>query len=146
MIQKKLIALDVEKNNKVEIIREIAEKMEMEGNVLDVETYVKAVLDREKTFPTCFDFGVAIPHGKTDAVKEACFAFYRLKNPLKWCDEKEDEVRLVFQIAVPETDTTNIHLKILAQLSRHLMHEDFREKLLTYEKKEDVEKLLKSIL
>ena len=64
---------------------------------------------------------------KTDAVKNASLAFARLKKEIQWSDE--EKVKYVFLIAVPETEAGNTHLQILAQISRKIMREEFREKL-----------------
>lgn len=146
MISSKSIVLDIDHKNKYELIREMANKMKAAGNIEDVEVYVNAVFKREAICPTCPGFSVAIPHAKSEAVKHACVVFYRLKNPLKWCDKSEETVRLVFQIAVPEPDVDQAHLKMLANLSRHLMNPSFREKLLTLKMPEEVESLLKNIM
>jgi PTS system fructose-specific IIA component len=127
LITKELIALDVDFSTKEEVITEMAKLMESKGVLNDYEGYIKQVFVRENTFPTAIGFEVAIPHGKTDAVKSASLAFARLKNEIQWSEE--EKVKYVFLIAVPATDAGDIHLQILAQLSRKIMRDEFREKL-----------------
>lgn len=73
-------------------------------------------------------FDVAIPHGKCDSVKHAALAFARLDKEIQWSEE--EKVKYVFLIAVPGKEAGDTHLKILAQISRKIMREEFREKLM----------------
>ena len=127
IINKNLVALDMEASSKDEVIRELAKFLEKDGKLCDYEGYVKQVFDREKEFPTAIGFDVAIPHGKTNCVKTAAVAFGRLKDYVQWSDE--EKIKYVFLIAVPESEAGDKHLQILAQLSRAIMREEFREKL-----------------
>lgn len=137
MINRNMIVLNMEANSKMEVIEKLAKVIENEGKLIDFDGYIKQVLLREDDFPTSVGFQVAIPHGKCDSVKEACFAFARLKNEVQWSEE--EKVNFVFLIAVPETEAGDTHLKILAQLSRRIMKEEFREKL---KSTEDIDELL----
>lgn len=90
------------------------------------QSYIEAVLEREKTASTAVGFGIAIPHGESNAVTETFVACLHLTHPVKW---DHDEVNLVFMIGVPLSSRNKEHLRILAMLSRHLMKEDFRKEL-----------------
>lgn len=127
LITKELIVLDLDLSSKEDVIKEMARVIEGQGRLYDYNNYVKQVFAREKNFSTAIGFEVAIPHGKTDSVKNASLAFARLKNEIQWGDE--EKVKYVFLIAVPETEAGDTHLKILAQISRKIMREEFREKL-----------------
>ncbi|MHC1684996.1 MAG: PTS sugar transporter subunit IIA [Clostridiaceae bacterium] len=127
MITKNMIVLDMEAKDKLDVINSLAKVIEKEDRLNDLEGYIKQVLDREDHFPTSIGFQVAIPHGKSNSVKAASFAFARLKNEVKWSED--ESVNFVFLIAVPETEAGDTHLKILAQLSRRIMKEEFRDKL-----------------
>lgn len=129
LITKELIALDLDLSTKEEVIKEMAKLIEAQGKLHDYDDYIKQVFEREKDFATSIGFEVAIPHGKTNAVKCASLAFTRLKNEIQWSED--EKVKYVFLIAVPETEAGDTHLKILAQLSRKIMREEFREKLKT---------------
>ncbi len=127
LITKELIILDLDLSSKAEVIEEMARLFESQGRLHDYSNYIKQVFAREENFATSIGFEVAIPHGKTDAVKNASLAFARLKKEIQWSDE--EKVKYVFLIAVPETEAGNTHLQILAQISRKIMREEFREKL-----------------
>ena len=87
---------------------------------------VPIFLEREKEFSTAFGNGVAIPHAKSSKVLKTGVFVYKSVNAINWDGE---EVNLAIAIVTSE-DSSNVHLQILSQLSRKLMHADFRESLL----------------
>lgn len=58
---------------------------------------------------------IAIPHGKSDAVKFPFIAFFRSKNRFAW-NEDDEKVRIIFQIGVPKIGTELLHLKLISEL------------------------------
>lgn len=144
MINKEMIVLDSELKNRDNIISSLAKKALDLGYVSNLDEYINAVKKRESEFSTAIGYGVSIPHGKSEAVKEAFVGFLRSKEAFKWDENQEEEVRLVFLIGVPESKKETLHLKILAQISRKLMDENFREELIK-ENFENVYKLLNEI-
>ncbi|MFA9398580.1 MAG: PTS sugar transporter subunit IIA [Clostridiaceae bacterium] len=144
LINTDLIVLGLDGETKEDVIRKMASLLESQGRISNYEEYVKAVLDREEVFPTAVGYGVSIPHGKTDAVKQASLAFARLNNAVKWSDEEDEDAKYVFLIAVPESEAGNKHLMILADISRKIMREEFREKLEQAQTELEVFELLKS--
>lgn len=130
MINKELIVLDSDLSNKEDIIRALAEKADKLGYITSLSKYIQAVENREKEYPTSIGCEVSIPHGKSEAVHEAFIAFMRIKSPVIWNEEDEQSARLVFLIGVPENKKETLHLKILAQISRKLIDENFRDSLL----------------
>lgn len=128
LIEKDLIILNLEETNKEDVIKKLAALADAKGRVSDLEAYVKAVLKREEEYSTAVGFGVAIPHGKTDAISKPVLMYGRVKG-IDWKALDNEPVYNVFMIGVPESDAGNVHLKILAKLSRKLMKEDFREAL-----------------
>lgn len=127
LINKEMIVLDMEAETKEEVIRKLAKLMERQGKLDNFDEYIAQVHRREEEYPTSVGFNVSIPHGKCDAVKCAAVAFARLKKPVIWNDE--EQARYVFLLAVPEKEAGNTHLQVLAQLSRKIMRDEFREKL-----------------
>jgi len=127
IITRDLIVLDLESSSKEEVIKDMAKLIEAQERLHDLKGYMEQVFKREETFPTAIGFEVAIPHGKTDTVKKPTVAFARLKSEVKWSDE--ENARYIFLIAVPETEAGDMHLQILAQLSRKIMREEFRDQL-----------------
>lgn len=144
MINKELIVLDSDLSNKEDIIRFLGKKAYDLGYTTNLNQYIEAVEKREKEFSTAVGYGVSIPHGKSEAVNEAFIAFMRSKNPILWDDEDHGPVRLIFLIGVPENKKETLHLKILAQISKKLMDEDFRNNMIS-ESKDKVFELLMEI-
>ena len=122
-----LICLDVEAESKEDVIRLLAEKLDKAGRLNDKDEYIAEVFKREETYATGVGFSVATPHAKTDAVKTASVAFARLKKAIHWDDE--DDVTMIFQLAVPCTEAGDLHLQILAALSRKLIYDEFRDQI-----------------
>ncbi|MDC3411990.1 fructose PTS transporter subunit IIA [Aquibacillus sp. 3ASR75-11] len=123
------VLLDIEAVSKEACIDQLTSAMEQTGVVHDADAYKRAVLKREEEGTTGIGFGVAIPHGKSSGVSQPGLAFARVTSDVDWESLDGTPVRHVFLIAVPEEQAGNEHLQILSQLSRKLMHEDFREKL-----------------
>ena len=119
------INLDLSATEKKAAISELAGTFVAEGVVTNESVYLEAVMKREAESTTGIGFGVAIPHGKSSAVTEPSLAFGRIQY-----DSMDGQpVHLMFLIAVPETSNDE-HLRILSKLSRKLMHEDVRQKLM----------------
>lgn len=142
LIEKNLIVLDMEAATKEEVIRQLGQKAVEAGRVNDLDGYVNAVLAREAEYSTGVGFGLAIPHGKTDAVSEPLLMFAKVK-PMNWESLDGTDVTMVFMIGVPESEAGSMHLKILAGLSRKLMKKDFREALATVDSEDGLIDLLK---
>ena len=128
LINQNLIALHVDAKTREEVIETLAQMAYEEGRINHMDHYVQVVLKREEEYSTSVGFGVAIPHGKTDAVNEPFLGFARVQG-VDWAAPDGNPIDLVFIIGVPEAQAGTEHLKILAKISRKLMKEDFRSSL-----------------
>ncbi|WP_105614588.1 PTS sugar transporter subunit IIA [Vallitalea okinawensis] len=137
LINEQLIEMNLSVNTKEEAIRYLASLAKGAGRINNIDEYVKAVLKREEECSTAVGFGVAIPHGKTDAVNEPFLGFAKVKD-LDWQALDDNTVDIVFIIGVPAAQAGSEHLKILAMISRKLMKQDFREQLRKVETKEEL--------
>jgi len=129
LINENLVALNLYAKNKEEAILKLAELAQKEGKITSIDDYTKSVLDREKTYTTGVGKGIAIPHGKSKAVKEAMIVFGKSNDGIEWNSLDSKPVNLIFLLGIPDENIDNIHLKILSQLSRKLMNDDFVEML-----------------
>ncbi len=93
-----LVLFDLKAANKEDVVRALAESMNANERLTDLEAYVADVFTRETMGTTALGFRVATPHAKSEAVRTASLAFAHLAEPVNWDGE---EVDLVFQIAVP---------------------------------------------
>lgn len=146
IINVNVIDLHLKSSNKDAVMEYMADLINQDGRLTDKEEYIESVKAREATFTTGIGFGVAIPHGKSDAVKVPTVAFGKCREGMDWQSVDEKPVYMVFLIAVPKQADSNQHLKILAALSRKLMHDEFRKEILDTEDKEKVCSILETIL
>jgi phosphoenolpyruvate-protein phosphotransferase len=131
VIAPELIRLDSMSFTADEAIKELCDLLELGGRVDDAQALEEAVWRREQVYATDLGFGFAIPHGKAAAVRASSIAFLRPRRPFKWLGKNTAPVRGILLIAVPADAKGEEHLKLIARLSRRLMHEDFREALLS---------------
>jgi fructose PTS system EIIA component len=121
-----LVALDLEVADQWAAIDALADLLDKDGRLSDRDAYAEAVYAREKeTGGTAMEMGIAIPHAKSAGVSQAGVAFGRTSTPLDYGEEKAD---LIFLIAAPEGEH-NLHVTVLQQLARRLVHESFRTSL-----------------
>ena len=128
LIHKNCIVFDIE-GEKNDVIRTLSGELKAAGRITDTEEFYQDVLAREAIAPTYVGFDMGLPHGKTDHVLEASVCFGRTKGPVVWNEETKETADLIILIAVPLSEAGDTHMKILANLSRKLMHEEFRDSL-----------------
>lgn len=123
IIEPGLVVLDADLGpEKSGVIRALAARVAETGRATDAEALFADAWKREEQAPTGLPGGMAIPHAKSSAVKQASLAVARLARPVEF-DEGE-EADLVFLIAAPDTAAQD-HLALLATLARSLMRDDF---------------------
>ncbi len=88
-----------------------------------------SLFEREKLGSTALGCGVAIPHGRTKALREPVCAFVKTATPIPFEAPDGQPVRLVFAMLVPE-HATEAHLQILSELAQMFSDPDFRDALL----------------
>jgi fructose-specific phosphotransferase system IIA component len=135
-----LVALDLEVADQWAAIDALVELLDRDGRLSDREAYAEAVYAREKeTGGTAMEMGIAIPHAKSAGVSRPGVAFGRTREPLDYGDERAD---LIFLIAAPEGEH-NLHVTVLQQLARRLVHESFRTSLRRAGSPEEVVQLMR---
>ena len=142
LINAELIDLNLTTTTKKETIKYLADLIADSGRITSIDDYYKSLLAREEKSSTGIGNQIAIPHGKSSSVKEPAVAFARLEEGVEWEAIDDEQVRLVFLLAIPAESKTDGHLKILATLSRNLLNDNFREQLLEVESKEETNKIL----
>ena len=111
-------------SSKTNAIEKMVDLMEKRGNLTDKEVYKKGVFAREEESTTGIGEGIAIPHCKSDSVKEPGLAAMVLPEGVEYDALDGDPVNLIFLIAAPNTKD-NVHLDVLSRLSTLLMDEKF---------------------
>ncbi len=126
-------------------IKALAEQLEQQGKLHNKEEFLEAVFAREAHGATALGEGLAVPHGKSDAVKEASFAVATLKETVKWQGIDEDEmedVNLIFLLAIPNAEAGSTHMQILTDLTSALVDDEIREGVLKATSAEQIIALL----
>lgn len=118
--------------SKDEVIRFLIRQLKENGNITSEETFYQAVMDREALSPTGFEGGLAIPHGKSDAVVKAGFAIATLRQPLDdWESvDPNNRVNLVILLAIPTAEAGSTHLSLLSEFVIRLTDVEYKERLL----------------
>lgn len=122
------ISLDAAPKNKQEAIDAAVALMVKGGKINDEEAYKKQVYAREEESTTGIGEGIAIPHGKCDAVDRPGLAAMVIREGVDFDSLDGAPVTLLFLIAAPNTED-NVHLDVLSKLSMMLMDETFTESL-----------------
>ncbi|OCB00049.1 PTS fructose transporter subunit IIABC [Clostridium beijerinckii] len=141
LLHKQGINLNFNPNTKEQCINELVDLMDKTGNLNNKEEYKKAILAREELSTTGIGDGIAIPHGKTSAVKKASLAAAICKKGVDYDSLDGQPAHLFFMIAVPDNND-NLHLEVLARLSTILMDEAFRTSLIDCSDKEEFLRLI----
>lgn len=128
LLDKRSISLDAAPANKKATLDMAVELMAKSGKLMDVEQYRAQVYAREEESTTGIGEGIAIPHGKCDAVKTPGLAAMVIKNGVDYDSLDGEPVTLLFLIAAPNTKD-NVHLDVLSKLSVMLMDENFTTSL-----------------
>lgn len=128
LLDKNSISLNAAPADKKETLDLAVELMAKSGKLSDVEKYREQVYAREEESTTGIGEGIAIPHGKCDAVKTPGLAAMVIKNGVEYESLDGEPVTLLFLIAAPNTKD-NVHLDVLSKLSVMLMDENFTTSL-----------------
>ncbi len=129
LINKNSISLNLNSNNKQDVIDELVDLVYKSGNLNDKNEYKEAILAREELSTTAIGEGVAIPHAKNKSVNKATLAAGISKEGIDYEAFDGSLSHLYFMIAAPD-GANDTHLEVLSRLSTILMDEEFRKKLI----------------
>ena len=140
LLKPEFIISDLKSESKEEIINELVDLFKDDPRVEDIEKVRSAVLEREKVMSTGVGKGFAIPHGKTNAVKEIIGAFGKIKEGIDYESLDGNPVNLVF-LLVGKYNLISTHIKLLSRISRLMNKDDFRHRLVEANSAEEIVKL-----
>ncbi|WP_251551497.1 PTS fructose transporter subunit IIABC [Neobacillus muris] len=143
LLTKDTINLGLTSHEKADVIEELVTVLDSAGKLADRSEFKKQILNREAQSTTGIGDGIAIPHAKTKAVKQAAIAFGRSAGGVNYESFDGQPARLFFMIAATE-GANNTHLEALARLSTLLMKEEVRKQLLEAQSAEDVLTIINS--
>ncbi|WP_394232430.1 fructose-specific PTS transporter subunit EIIC [Niallia oryzisoli] len=129
LLSKETVLLTIHGKNKLDAINELVDVLDGAGKLSNREQYKAAILKREEQSTTGIGDGIAIPHAKDAAVREAAIAFGKSVAGVDYEALDGQPSHLFFMIAAPE-GANNTHLEALSRLATILMKDDARQKLL----------------
>lgn len=141
----KLIDIQLSSTTRDDVIDEMINKLDAEGILESKASFKEAIFAREAQSSTGIGANIAIPHGKSNAVKRPAVVFGLQQSGVDWNSIDGTPAKIIFMIAVPEQSAGDAHLKILQMLSRKLMDDDFRNNLLAVSTVEEAYQLLDTI-
>lgn len=128
LLDARSISLDGVPKSKSEALDQVVALMVKSGKINDEEAYRRQVYEREEESTTGIGEGIAIPHGKCDAVDKPGLAAMVVKDGVDFEALDDEPVTLIFLIAAPNTED-NVHLDVLSKLSVLMMDEEFSNSL-----------------
>ena len=128
LLDSKSICLEGTPGSKNEALDQMVDLMARSGKINNLEAYRRQVYLREEESTTGIGDGIAIPHGKCDAVTRPGLAAMVVREGVEFDALDGEPVNLIFLIAAPNTED-NVHLDVLSKLSVLLMDEKFVEDL-----------------
>lgn len=140
-LSEKNITVDLKAKNKKEVIEELVDLLVAGGQVSDKKKMVQILLEREELGSTGIGQGIAIPHGKSDTVKELTAAFGLSRSGVAFEALDGEPVFIFFLLVAPE-GTAGAHLKALARISGLLKDKYIRKKLMSAQNTADVVKII----
>lgn len=129
IISKDLLIVDSVSQSKQEVLLELAKLLEKKEYITNAVNFLDDVYLRESEGITGIGNGIAIPHGKSKAVKKTTVAIAVLKNEINWETLDEKGVKVVILFAVQDTDATTTHILLLQQVAILLANDNFLDSL-----------------
>lgn len=140
LLKKESIELNSPVSTKQGAIDKLIDLQAKAGNISDKNAYKKDILAREQMSSTAVGDGIAIPHAKSEAVRQPGLAAITAPNGVDYESMDGKPSNILFMIAAPNDG--DLHLEVLSRLMTILMDEEFRRNLLAADTKE---KFLKAI-
>ena len=137
VLRKDVMLLDLQATSKEAVIDEMITSLVDKGYVTDFEVFKTGILNREAQTTTGLGDGIAMPHAKNAAVKEATVLFAKSNKGVDYASLDGQPTDLFFMIAAPE-GANDTHLAALAELSKYLMKPGFADKLRSVSSPEEV--------
>ncbi|MFS9158404.1 fructose-specific PTS transporter subunit EIIC [Streptococcus gordonii] len=128
LLRKDVMLLDLQATEKTAVIEEMIKSLVDHGYVTDFEAFKEGILAREALTSTGLGDGIAMPHSKNSAVKEATVLFAKSNKGVDYESLDGQPTDLFFMIAAPE-GANDTHLAALAELSQYLMKDGFADEL-----------------
>jgi len=138
-----VIEVRLNAKDKTEAINKMIDLANQSGKIIDLEKVRTIVFEREKLVSTGVGKGFAIPHGKSDDIKDIVAAFAVLSEPIDFDSIDSEKVVFIF-LLVGKDSMLNTHIKLLSRISRLMNKDEFRSNLLKAQSKSEVLQIFKT--
>ena len=140
ILLKELMIMDLQGTTKEGVIDEMISGLSANGIINDAAVYKEGIMKRESQTSTGLGDGIAMPHAKNKAVIKPAVVFGKSAAGVDYASLDGQPAHLFFMIAAPE-GANNVHLEVLASLSRLLINPDFTASLKKAKTPEEVQGL-----
>jgi PTS system nitrogen regulatory IIA component len=137
IFRKEYIIEELKAKTKRDVLAELSGVIRPEDGTIKHELMVNTLLDREKLGSTGIGDGIAIPHGKLADLDELIVSFGRSREGVEFDSMDGKPANLFFLLLAPE-NTTGLHLKALAKISKMMKDNAFRKKLIEAKSKDEL--------
>ena len=129
LLDPECVSLDLKGGTKDEVIAELVDILACRGKLLDRDRVLEDVLVRERSMSTGMEFGVALPHGKTDGTADTTVAIGIKKAGINF-DSMDGQPSRLFVLIVSPRKACGLHVQFLASVGALLGHESLRESVI----------------
>ena len=141
LIKEKYIKMDLRENKKNKLLAELVDFIAKSGKLKDKKSFLNALVKREKLGSTGIGNGVAIPHAKSERVRDFILAFARHNQGVDF-GALDGEKTYLFFVLASSADEVGNHLKILAEISRLVKDKFIVENLKKAKDKKEILKII----
>ena len=141
ILKKEHIIADLDFNDKESVLKEFSDFLEKKGAIKNKEALLAALIEREKLGSTGIGENVAIPHAKIDNIDTITTLFARSKKGIEFESLDKKPVHFICLVVAP-LNSTGLHLKALARISRLLKNSTLRDNILHANKVDEIYSLL----
>lgn len=141
VLKRESIIPNLYSKTKPEVIRELSDRVASNYPSFNKENIISVLLEREKLCSTAVDEGVAIPHGKMSGISNIIVAFGRSIEGIDFESLDGHPTHLFILLIAPE-NSSGVHLKLLARISRIFKNPDFRSRIIKADSQDEIYDLL----
>ena len=134
--------VDIETIGKDDLLNMLTDLIARSDKVTDAAKMKKAVFAREKTMSTGIGMGIAVPHARTEGVRDFVVAIARVRQGLDFGSEDKQPVKLVFMLVASDKQDKLV-IKLLSRLVLRLKNEDFVNELLAAESATEIYRIIR---
>lgn len=132
-----VIQIGLKAMDKNGVMEELIDLLMKSGRITNRQKALECILEREQKMSTGIQFGIAIPHGKSDAVEEMVACIVIEKKGIDF-DALDKQPSTIFIMTISPENKTGPHVQFLAEISRLLKEESSRKKILDAGTREEI--------